>query len=121
MTQRVRYLRNSLTQYCIIMPQNKILRFNQRFPNYRKHNSYYHFHRESPGCTPRRAIISAMFSVDFSLFAFPTKLMKKSRIKSGMTMRGIRDFSLHAYLLKLWLFEPLYLPLLRGTFLSKKA
>ena len=33
MTRIVSYLRSLLTQYCIIMPQNKILRLNQRFLN----------------------------------------------------------------------------------------
>ena len=36
MTQIVSYLRNPLTQYCIIMPQNQILRFNQRFLSLRR-------------------------------------------------------------------------------------
>ncbi len=33
----------------------------------------------------------------------------------------IKPFPFSAYLLKLWLFEPLYLPPLRGTFLQRKA
>ena len=42
MTQIVSYLRNPLTRYCIIMPQNQILRFNQWFLNTQKGRSLRH-------------------------------------------------------------------------------
>ena len=50
--------------------------------------------------------------------------MRRSRIISSESKAPIQaeeSFSFFAYLLKLWLYEPLYLPALRATFFQKKA
>ena len=50
--------------------------------------------------------------------------MRHSRIISSKSKAPIKievSFPFSAYILKLWLCEPLYLPALRATFLQRKA
>ena len=50
--------------------------------------------------------------------------MRRRRIiscKSKTPIQAEKSFSFSAFVLKLWLCEPLYLPALRATFFQKKA